>query len=166
MPRSKTVIATYETLPEANVAIAQLYVDGFTQDQISMIVSDTTKKHLAFEHHTKAPEGAVGGAAIGGAVGAVAAGLTAVAGISIPGVGVLLVGPLLAALMGLGAGGAAGGLIGGLVGLGFSETEAKVVEDAVQKGNVVIALTDDDPDRVKLARKIFDSTAAIEVAAA
>ena len=95
-----------------------------------------------------------------------AAGLTAVAGIVIPGVGLAISGPIAAALAGLGAGGAAGGLLGGLVGLGFTETEAKVVEDAVENGNVVVSITVDGSDRVSVAEGVFKSTSAQSVATA
>ena len=55
-------------------------------------------------------------------------------------------------------GGAAGGLIGGLVGAGFSETEAKLIEDELKDGNIVIGVLHDDADRVRLARTVLEST--------
>ncbi len=165
MGMSKTIIATYETVPAANRAIARLFEEAFEHQQIGMMVSDVTReKHLAFEHHTKAPEGATAGAVVGGTLGAVAAGLTAVAGIVIPGVGFAIAGPLAAALAGLGAGGAAGGLVGGLVGLGFTETEATLVQDAVKNGNVVVSITVDGSDRAEVAEGVFKSTSAHSVA--
>jgi hypothetical protein len=164
---SKTLIATYETPPAAARAVNRLYEEGFTDEQISMLVSDATKeKHLALEVGTKAPEGAAGGAALGGALGAIAAGLTVVAGIVIPGLGLLVAGPLVAALAGLGVGGVAGGLIGGLVGLGFSETEAKVVEEAIRKGNVALAITAENADRAGIAHGVFQSTQALQISKA
>ena len=102
---SKTYIATFDNVPQANRAVSALFAEGFTQREISMMVSDTThKEHLAIEPHTKAPEGAAIGTAAGGAIGAVVAGLTAVAGIVIPGIGFSVAGPLVAALAGLRAG--------------------------------------------------------------
>jgi len=164
---SKTVIATYETVPEANRAVSRLHEEAFEQEQISMIVCDDTRQtHLAFEHNTKAPEGIAAGATLGGTLGAIAAGLTTVAGIVIPGVGIGIVGPIAAALAGLGAGGATGGLVGGLIGMGMTETEAKVVEDAVKNGNVVIAVTEKDSKRVDVIEGVFKSTAARSVARA
>ncbi len=164
---SKTIIATYETVPAANRAVGRLSEEGFSPQQISMMVSDVTReKHLAIEHSTKAPKGATAGAVVGGTLGAIAAGLTAVAGIVIPGVGLAIAGPLAAALAGLGAGGAAGGLLGGLVGLGFNETEAKVVEDAVKNGNVVVSITVEGSDRAEVAHGVFKSTSAHSVAKA
>lgn len=157
----KTMIGIYEKPADAARAVTRLLEEGFTEKQISMIVSDVTKaKHLTFETTTKAPEGAAGGAALGGALGAIAAGLTAVAGIVIPGLGLSLAGPIVAAIAGLGAGGAIGGLVGGLVGLGFNETEAKFVEEAVEKGNIALAVTGEDAARMKLVHGVFESTSA------
>src|SRR5690606_4020667 len=162
---SKTYIATFESTTDADRCIARLYEEGFTRNDISMLVSDdTSKRHFAIEQRTKAPEGAAGGAAAGGLLGALAAGLTAVGGIVIPGVGVLLAGPLVAALVGAGAGGALGGLVGGLVGLGFNENEAKLVEDAVRKGNVVVAVPDESGERHRVVHGVFESTRALGIA--
>ena len=164
---SKTIIATFDNVPQANNAVNALFAQGFTQEEISMMVSDTTqKKHLAVETNTKAPEGAAIGSAAGGAVGALVAGLTAVAGIVIPGVGLAAVGPLVAALAGLGAGGAVGGLTGALVGLGFTELEAKSVEEAIKNGNVVVAVTSDNDDRLDFAKKNLEAADPIATARA
>lgn len=162
---TKTYIATYESSVDADRCIARLYEEGFTRNDISMLVSDdASKRHLAVEQRTKAAEGMAGGAAAGGMLGALAAGLTAVAGIVIPGAGVLLAGPIVAALVGAGAGGAIGGLVGGLVGLGFNENEAKLVEDAVRRGNVVVAVTDESGDRSRVIHGVFESTRALSIA--
>jgi len=164
---SKTYIATFDNVPQANRAVAALFADGFTQREISMMVSDTThKEHLAIEPHTKAPEGAAVGTAAGGALGAIVAGLTAVAGIVIPGIGFSVAGPLVAALAGLGAGGAVGGLAGALVGLGFTELEAKAVENAIKEGNVVVAVSSSDKDRLEAGKQILDASRPVATASA
>lgn len=162
-----TMIATYEALPQAERAASRLVEEGFPDSQISMLVSDATKeKHLAMQKRTKAPEGAATGAAIGGVTGALIAGLTTVAGIVVPGLGLLVVGPLIAALAGAGAGGALGGLVGGLTGLGFTEIEAKMVEDALRNGNVALAATTDTRERVRIIHGVFESTGALSIARA
>ncbi len=164
---SKTYIATFDNVPQANRAVSNLFAEGFSQREISMMVSDTVhKEHLAIEPNTKAPEGAAIGGVAGGAIGAVVAGLTAVAGIVIPGIGFSVAGPLVAALAGLGAGGAVGGLTGALVGLGFTELEAKAVENAVKEGNVVVAVTTDDKDRFDLGKKTLDAAEPVATAKA
>jgi hypothetical protein len=156
---SKSVVATYATVHDANAAIEALHRAGFTNDELSLLVTDVAKKkHFAIEQGTKAAEGAGIGSAIGGALGALVAGLTVAAGVLLPGLGALVAGPLIAALAGAGVGGAAGGLIGALVGAGFSETEAKLIEDELKDGNIVIGVLHDDSDRVRLARTVLEQT--------
>lgn len=164
---SKTSIATFDNVPQANRAVATLFANGFTQREVSMMVSDTThKEHLAIEPSTKAPEGAAIGTAAGGALGALVAGLTAVAGIVIPGIGFSVAGPLVAALAGLGAGGAVGGLTGALIGLGFTELEAKAVENAIKEGNVVVAVSSSDEERLDTGKRILDAAKPLATATA
>jgi hypothetical protein len=156
---SKSVVATYVTVHDANNAIEALHRAGFSNDEISLLVTDVAKKkHFAIEQGTKAAEGASLGSAIGGALGALVAGLTVAAGLILPGLGALVAGPLIAALAGAGVGGAAGGLIGALVGAGFTETEAKLIEDELKDGNIVIGVLHDDADRVRLARTVLEQT--------
>jgi hypothetical protein len=153
---SKSVVATYASASDANSAIEALQRAGFTNDEISLLVTDVAKKkHFAIEQGTKAAEGAGIGSAIGGAVGALAAGLTVAAGLILPGLGALVAGPLIAALAGAGVGGAAGGLIGSLVGAGFTETEAKLIEGELKDGNIVIGVLGDDESRISRARQVL-----------
>ena len=156
---SKSVVATYASAIDANAAIEALHRTGFSNDEISLLITDVAKKkHFAIEQGTKAAEGAGLGSVIGGAVGALAAGLTVAAGLILPGLGALVAGPLIAALAGAGVGGAAGGLIGGLVGAGFTETEAKLIEGELKDGNIVIGVIDDDENRVSRARQVLKDT--------
>jgi hypothetical protein len=156
---SKSVVATYASVRDANDAIEALHRAGFSTEEISLLVTDIAKKkHFAIEQGNKAAEGAGIGSAVGGAVGALAAGLTVAAGLILPGLGALVAGPLIAALAGAGVGGAAGGIIGGLVGAGFNETEAKLIENELKDGNIVIGVLHDDGDRVKLARNVLEQT--------
>ncbi len=92
---SKTVTAIFETHREAGLAVDRLQGNGFLQDDISLLVSESHHgEHFAVKSKSKAPEGMVAGATLGGTLGAVAAGLTAVGSLSIPGFGILAAGPL------------------------------------------------------------------------
>jgi len=156
---SKSVVATYASVIDANSALEALHQVGFTNDEISLLITDVAKKkHFAIEQGTKAAEGAGIGSAIGGAVGALAAGLTVAAGLILPGLGALVAGPVIAALAGAGVGGVAGGLIGTLVGAGFTETEAKLIEGELKDGNIVIGVLDDDVNRISRARQVLKDT--------
>ena len=119
---------------------------GYTNDEISMVMSDKTRKtHFSDEGETeigtKAAEGAGKGSAIGGAVGAIAGVIAALgASIVIPGLGLVIAGPIAAGLAGAGAGGITGGIIGALVGSGIPEARARIYESGVKKGNIVLGV--------------------------
>ena len=119
---------------------------GYTNDEISMVMSDKTRKeHFAddgdTEIGTKAAEGAGKGSAIGGAVGAIAGVIAAIGtSIVIPGLGIVIAGPIAAGLAGAGAGGITGGIIGALVGSGIPEARAKLYESGIKNGNIVLGV--------------------------
>ena len=94
---------------------------------------------------------AVSGATTGGMIGGIAGLLVGIGAITIPGLGAILIGGPLAAALGLtgaaattvtGAltGALAGGLVGGLVGLGVPEEDARVYEDRVKSGAILVAV--------------------------
>lgn len=128
-------------------AYSTLNERGYTKDEINLIMSDETrKKHYSdkddhSELGTKAAETAGTGSAIGGTIGAIV-GVIAALGTSlvIPGLGLIIAGPLAAGLAGAGAGGITGGLIGALVGSGIPEDRAKVYEDGIKDGHVVLGV--------------------------
>jgi len=122
-----------------------LHSKGYNQDEIHVLMSDDTrKKHFADEDSeigTKAAEGLGKGSAIGGTVGAIA-GIVAAIGTTlvIPGLGLVIAGPIAAGLAGAGAGGLTGGIIGALVGAGIPEERARIYEDGIKNGNVVLGV--------------------------
>jgi len=120
---------------------------GYSKDDISLVMSDDTrKKHFSgddadTEIGTKAAEGAGKGSAIGSTVGAIV-GVIAAIGTSlvIPGLGIVIAGPIAAGLAGAGAGGITGGIIGALVGSGIPEERAKLYESGIESGNIVMGV--------------------------
>ena len=138
----------------AEKAYNTLQERGYTNDDISMVMSDKTRKAYfaddgETEIGTKAAEGAGKGAAIGGTVGAIA-GIVAAIGTSIviPGLGIVIAGPIAAGLAGAGAGGITGGIIGALVGNGIPEARAKLYESGIKNGNIVLGVQPrDDEDK-------------------
>ncbi|MBK0369322.1 hypothetical protein [Flavobacterium agrisoli] len=120
---------------------------GYTKDDINLIMSDETRekyysdKNDDSELGTKAAEGAGTGSAIGGTIGAIV-GVIAALGTSviIPGLGIIVAGPLAAGLAGAGAGGITGGIIGALVGSGIPEDRAKIYENGIKEGHVVLGV--------------------------
>ena len=120
---------------------------GYKSDDVSVLMSDETRqRHFGdvkpgteFKTGSKAAEGAGVGGAAGISVGAVLGGLLAAAtSIAIPGIGLIVAGPLAGAIAGAGAGGAAGTLIGALIGAGIPEERAKVYDEGIRGGGIVL----------------------------
>ncbi len=102
----------------------------------AMLPDAPSNKEVAHEKHTKAPEGAMAGAAVGGVAGVTLGLLLGIGALAIPGLGPFIAaGPIVAALAGAGAGGAVGTLTGSLIGLGIPEFEAKSYEGYLNKGS-------------------------------
>lgn len=143
----------------AESAVNQLHDWGYGPDEVSVMMRDREQaERFAKKTGTKTAkvaEGAAAGAGIGGALGAIVAALTATGSVvAIAGTGgaaaPLVVGPLAAALAGLGAGGLAGGVVGALVGLGIPEHKAREYEEGLNRGGLVLGVSPrtDDRDRV------------------
>jgi Heat induced stress protein YflT len=131
---------------EAERAVNELHGLGYGPDDLSIAMRDKEQaQKFATKTGTKVAEGAATGAGIGGALGAIVAGLTATGGIAaIVGTGgaaiPLVIGPMAAALAGLGAGGLAGGIVGGLVGLGIPEERAREHEVGLNRGGMLLGV--------------------------
>lgn len=160
------VTATFKNRSAAEYAVQKLTDAGFFHDDISILVTDTTRgTSFAIEEKTKSQSYEATGAEAGGAFGAIAAVLISTAAIPVAGVTLVAIGPLAAAFVGLGAGGLAGGIIGALVGAGIPEHEAKIYEGDIKAGNILMAVTTNNKEEEKLAEKILKDTDAIKVAA-
>src|SRR6266567_2556236 len=148
------VTGLFKTRAAAEAAVDAIIKRGYTRDDISVLMSDSTKsKEFAVETRSHAVDGLGIGGAIGGTVGAVLAAIVAVAApFTIPGVGLIVAGPIAAALAGAGAGGATGGLIGLLIGTGIPEHRAKVYETGVRGGGILLGIetkTSEEVDKLE-----------------
>jgi hypothetical protein len=152
--QEKIVTAFFDRADLANRAYLDLQNIGIEARSLTVAANESmARRDLAITEHTKAPEGGLAGAAVGASVGAIAGALAIAGSVLLPGIG-WIAGPLVGALAGAGAGGAAGGLVGALVGAGMPEHEARVVEDALRQGGVVIAVHC-QPDQVARVRDIL-----------
>jgi hypothetical protein len=70
-------------------------------------------------------------------------------------------GPLFRAF----AGSAAGGAVGVLVGVGIPEDEAKLYEERLKKGGILVSVHADSREEADRARNIFQQTEASDIAA-
>jgi hypothetical protein len=152
--RSGIMTGLFRDRESAEGAYRSLRDRGYGNDDVNLLMSDDTrKKYFAdtdTEIGTKAWEGAGKGAAIGGAVGGTLAALAAIGTtLALPGLGLLIAGPIAAGLAGAGAGGVTGGLVGALVGHGIPEERAKLYEQGIRDGGIVMGVTprnDEDAD--------------------
>jgi len=154
----KTILATYSTPENANLALEGLTAAGVEKSDIGVMTLD--KEHAArmpaSSEVGKVSDDAATGAWQGAKLGLVGGLLVGVAALTIPGLGPLLaVGPLASALgvtgvagtavTGAGIGTALGGigaLVGSFVKLGVNEAEAKKLGDDVEGGGVLLSVKD------------------------
>jgi hypothetical protein len=154
---SKLVTGLFAHRSAAATAVDNLVIAGFSQDDISVLLSDESPgREFAVEEHTKAAEGAAVGAATGGLLGAAGAVLLAAGSIAVPAVGLLAAGPVVAALTGAGAGGTLGGVVGALAGATVPEHEAKLLSERIEKGHILVGVQAHD-DRVSRAEDVLES---------
>ncbi len=158
---SKVITATFKTRPSAEQALRHLEDLGVSEDQVSVIVSDTTHgTSFNIDKDNKSDEGIVAGGVAGGLVGAVLAAVLSAGALAVPIAGIVISGWLVSAAAGLGAGMAAGGIVGGLIGAGIPEYEARLYEDAVKNGAILLAVkpaSDEQADAVKNTLSALDS---------
>jgi hypothetical protein len=169
--KNDTVFAVYRDRQSANNCFNTLTSRGYFHDSINVMMSDATRKKQYGdepEHgHTagnKATEGMGVGGVVGTAIGATIAAIAAIGtSIALPGFGLVIAGPIAAGIAGAGAGALAGGSLGLLVGLGLSEQDATVYNQALQNGGVVISVECDDSAEVSEVKKLMVETGGQEV---
>jgi hypothetical protein len=152
--RSRMMTCMFRDRDSAERGYASLVNRGYTKDDVNLLMSEECRnRHFSkaagqTELGSKASEGAAVGAVAGGGLGALLIGLAA-AGFAVPGVPIIAMGPLVAALTGAGSGGAVGALVGALIGSGIPEDRAKLYEQGIKDGGIVLGvvpLTDEDAD--------------------
>ena len=165
MSKNTAVFGIYPTRMTAEAAILSFQSAGYRPTDISVLMPENLgNKDLVHEKNTKSPEGAATGAVSGAVLGGALGWLAGIGALAIPGVGPLIAaGPIMAALAGLGAGGAIGGITGGLVGLGIPEYEAKRYEGRVKSGGVLVSVHCDSSELTNRAKKLMESTGAEDI---
>jgi hypothetical protein len=164
--KNTAAFGIYSNEATAQTAVDQLIVGGFSNDDVSVLMSDVKgSRDFAAEKNTKAPEGTAAGVGVGGMVGGTIGLLAGIGALAIPGVGPLIAaGPIMAALAGLGVGGTVGGLVGALVGMGIPEYEAKRYEGRVKEGGILVSVHCDSSEEISTAKRILKATGAEDIA--
>src|SRR6186713_1796821 len=163
------VFGIYRDASQAERGVDALVTQGsFSNSDVSVLMPDSqSSKDFAHEKHTKAPEGTTTGAVTGGSIGGTLGLLAGIGALAIPGLGPFIAaGPIMAALAGVGVGGAVGGLVGGLVGMGLPEYEAKRYEGRVKGGGALLSVHCATSEEITVARKTLEQTGAEDVSSA
>jgi uncharacterized membrane protein len=168
----KTVLGVFDNTAEAEAALKKLETEGFNPKDMSIIMKDTNEsQRVAQNTGANVADGVAAGATTGAVLGTIAGLLVGIGAIVIPG-GFLIGGPIAAALgltgaaastvTGAATGALAGGLLGGLVKLGIPESEARVYEERVNAGAILVAVPtrNDNEDEV---RQILEENSATNI---
>jgi hypothetical protein len=166
---AENIIGIFNKRADAEAAITDLRALGITDADISYMYSSSGTVVTEDGGGTQAGSGMTAGATTGVILGAIA-GLVVANGV-LPGIGTLFVaGPIAAALgltgaaattvAGAATGFAAGGLVGGLIGLGVDEGEAKIYEEKVKLGGILVSAKTSSP---AAAREVFHNHDAEEI---
>ncbi len=171
MKDNTMIIGVFSNRTEAENAINELHEMDYDAKDISVITKSQDDAEVIHEN-TGSPvaEGAATGATTGGIIGGLTGLLIGIGAIAIPGIGALLIGGPLAAALGLtgaaattatGAltGALAGGLVGALVSLGIPEEDARVYEEHVKEGGILIAVPAGNRDSTEVKEILKDNNA-------
>lgn len=143
---TKTVLGLFGDSKMAGEAAGDLKAKGYA-DEISILARDSNRTEPEKYEIKKDIGAGVGTGAVTGAVtGALAAVFSGITSVIVPGLGFLVGGPLIAALgvTGGAVGALGGGLLGALVDWGIQEPTAKLYEQRIMKGSVLIGVSTDD----------------------
>ncbi len=137
------ILGLFTDSKNAGEAISELKQKGYTKD-ISVLAQDYDQSNPNLtEIKQDVSDGTAVGATAGGALGGLAALLVGITSVAIPGLGILY-GPLVALFSvagGAATGALAGGLVGALVDLGISDATAKLYEERIRSGEVLVAVS-------------------------
>jgi len=158
-----TVVGVFENPAEAEQAINDLKVAGFTPDSISVVAKDrTVQRDLTEASGNEAGQGALVGSLGGGTLGAVLGWLLAGGTALIPGVGPVIAAGVFGATVG-GAliGGTLGGITGALAGAGVPEDEAAEYGEHVKTGNSLVTAQAANGELMGAAMDVFERNNAV-----
>ncbi len=168
---SKMIFGVFAEREDAENAINALENNGFDPKEISIVMKNSADAaYIRSNTGANVAGGAASGATTGALIGGLAGLLVGIGALVIPGVGALLIaGPLVAALGLTGAaattvsgattGALAGGLIGALVNLGIPEADAKIYEDRVKSGAILVAVPETTGNDLEVNEILTDHNA-------
>jgi len=158
-----TVVGVFEDPADAENAINDLKVAGFTPDSISVVAKNrTVQRNLTEVSGNEAGQGALVGSLGGGTLGAVLGWILAGGTALIPGVGPIVAAGIFGATVG-GAliGGTLGGITGALAGAGVPEDEAAEYGEHVKSGNSLVTAQAANGELRGAAMDVFERNKAV-----
>lgn len=171
---SKTVLGVFTDRGEAEHAIEEFEAKGYNPKDISIIMRDKKEAHnVALNTGASVAESTATGMATGGVLAGLAGLLVGLGAIAVPGIGALFIGGPIASALGLSGAAAttlsaavtgmlAGGLVGVLVGIGISEDDARIYEQHIKEGGILVLV----PARLgeeNEIREIFSTHGATQI---
>jgi hypothetical protein len=168
LPADKSLVGVFTDYSAAERAYQHLKETGYTEDQISILMSDEARTqyfeaphlhlHIVGDSIKEGPGlGGVIGAGTGGILGAMAG---AAVSFALPGVGLVAAGPIAAMLAGGGFGALAGSVLGTLFGLSLSEEEAHSYEEKIRQGNILIGINPHSEEDARNIRQEWQNLGA------
>ena len=144
MRQNRSVFGIYMDRMRIQEVLDTLRMDGFRTADISVLFPDNPG--------SQAPESCALGL------------LKGVGALAVPGFGPFIAaGPIIGALAEASAVGRLGGVAGGLMGLGMPEYEARLYEDRILNGGILISVDCDDADWTRRAKITLDYTGAYAI---
>jgi uncharacterized membrane protein len=157
MVERHAVVGVFAATTHAIEALNELRDAGFNAEQISVVARDTEMTSEISEQTDLIAEEAGKGALVGTFLGGVAGWLLGISALAIPGIGpVIGAGIVGTTLVGAGLGAAAGGLIGALGVYGIPEDDARVYEEEVRQGGVLLTVHAESAEQAAQAQVIFE----------
>ncbi len=159
------VCSLFTDSESAGKAVGALKGKGYAES-ISVVSKDaSTGETKTVNVDQNLTDGTAAGAVVGGAIGTIAALLVGTASFVVPGAGLIVLGPLATVLSGAVAGAVSGGVVGALVDKGIPEDKAREYEDAVRRGEVLVAVAvkpENEGDIVEILQRHGGSTAVVD----
>jgi hypothetical protein len=161
-----SVFGRFRTRAESTAAIEALRFAGYQKTEISMpLAEDLGAKDYARGATADTAEVIPIAGGFGALAGAALGWMSGMGIFSIPGLGEhLAVGPILAALAGIGAGVIAGEGIGFLIGLGMPKSQPTPYAGSMGRRSMVLAVYCNNSDQIVRAKEIIKSAGGEEIA--
>jgi len=154
----ESVIAVFRSTKDAQLALEDLKVHGFSETQLSLVTRADERELLAAnpsQHGDQMEKSAAKGAAAGAALGLLAGSALLV----IPGLGpVFFAGAMASGI----TGGLVGGLVGAMGGWGVKDDHIRQYEAALNKGKALVVITG-SPSRLAEGRALLLASLAESV---